>query len=146
MNSSSLTKLWVHGLLRDRPLPREIPPLHLLMPTDRAIRIEAIAVGALPVAHLTAGVARVGQDRQYGGQPPCLAAAVQVTLTVHMRRTRYTVVVELPGDAGNVAAFNSPGEDPANGRCGHRIGFEPVQPPSPAGVGAVRMWAGVVSA
>ena len=62
----------------DHPSGGQVPSLHLLMAQPGVGRVNQVELGALPVPHLTAGIARVRQDRRDRAQRPRRAGAVRV--------------------------------------------------------------------
>jgi len=60
-------------------LRRRRPALCLLLSEQLTLAVHRTPVGVLAVPDLSAGVARVGQDRRHRRDHPCLAAAVTGT-------------------------------------------------------------------
>jgi hypothetical protein len=108
---------WMREVPRDDPLVGAVPPQHLPP-------IAFVVVGALAVPDLTAS------DHS-------LFARWRLRVGVHDGRTRDALLVEAAGDAGDTVTSQPPGEDPHDGWCGDRVGFEAAQPPPPNRMGRV---------
>jgi len=64
---------------RDDPLLRGCPPDNLAL---TAAGVSSFAVGSLPVPHLTADVAWIGDNRRDGPQRPAIARPVTIALLI----------------------------------------------------------------
>jgi hypothetical protein len=81
----------------DHPPGGQVPSLHLAMAQPGVGRVDQVGVGTLPVPHLTAGVARVGEDGGHRGQGPRRPCPVPVAAGVGGGRARDPGVVQRPG-------------------------------------------------
>jgi hypothetical protein len=66
------------------------------------------------VPHLSAGVARIGQDHRYRPQVPPLPTAVPVSFRVSAGRARHAALVQLAGNARDTRTVQPPGEHPSH--------------------------------
>lgn len=119
----------------DNPPVRQVPPLHRPMSQGDITRVDQVAVGPLPVPHLTARIPRIPQDRGDRAQRPARACAVGVPsrgrmLTGRARPPRSAPTRSVPRNGRRAAerrstARNAPSRDRApDGRRGG--------PPSPS--------------
>jgi hypothetical protein len=105
------------ALVGFRPLVEAGAELRLLVAEGDILDIDKNLVGACPVPHLAAGVARVLQDRADGGRLPDLRVAVRVARPVVGRRTRNAVLREAASDRGHAPSGDVLSEDPFHDRC-----------------------------
>ncbi len=70
MKSASLTSAGCAGRFEITPPAGAVPPLHALVPKRHVTQVGQFGVGALPVPHPPARIARVPQDRGYRAQCP----------------------------------------------------------------------------
>jgi len=99
-------------------------------------------VGALPVPHLPAGVARIFRDGGDGPERPARSGAVAVAAGV-VGGGGDAAVVEGAGDARGAGPAEALREDPSDVRSGRRVGVEAVQAASPVGVFSVWVPSGI---
>jgi hypothetical protein len=133
----------VSRLARDDPPVGQVPPLHPLMSQGNITSVDQVAVGPLPVPHLTARIPRVGQDRGERAQRPSRACAVRVPARVGRRRAGHARVIQRPRDPCHRMARQPSGEDPPDDMRGFRVGFEAAGTAAPGCVGLVRVRPGI---
>ena len=116
----------------DDPPVGQVPPLHRLMSQGNIASVDQVAVGPLPVPHLTARIPRVRQDRSDRAQRPARTGTVRVPARVGRRRARHARRHSAPArsappngppaagrrSTGRCAPF--PGRVPDGGRGGPR--------------------------
>ena len=105
-------------LLRPDPLPGVVPPHLRLVAEGDVSDVHEHLVLALPVPHLPAGVAGVGQDRPDGTLRPGQPAPVRVTSPVMRGRARDAVCGQPLGDGEDPGPGQEFGEDQRDHRSG----------------------------
>jgi hypothetical protein len=103
-------------------VPDEFGPV----PHGHVVHVDERLVLALPVPHLPARVARVGQDGAHRHLRPGDTGAVPVTRRIMGRRAGYAVGGQVLGDGEEPAPGQVRPEDPLDHGCGDRIQIEAV--------------------